>query len=1061
MISEKSKCKKLTCTPFIMLVLLIVWMLTPLHLYAEPPKNEGIQQGGEITITGKITDDSGEELPGATVMVKGTSIGNITDNDGSYTIKVPNRESILVFSYMGLKTQEIRIGNNTTINVTLESDVALLDEVVVVGYGTVSKKNLTTAISKISTEDVPNAANSNMSQMLLGRAAGLQATIASAQPGGNVNISIRGATSDPLYVVDGVVLPPDAIESNRGGLVAPDAIKRSGLAGLNPEDIESIEVLKDASASIYGIGASNGVILITTKKGKEGSINITYQGSFSAVRNYDYPTWLNAQEYMNYVNIFTKERYLYDKKMTPYGDLPYDNGWLPSFSDQEIATAQTTNWKDEILKNGQITNHTLNITGGSSNLNYYVSGNYFDHEGSVINSGMQRFNLRSSVTANLLSFIKLTTQINLNYNNYNNSAVGGTSAGRGAEAAGSLTAALTYPPYLPIFDENGNYTSFRTIPNAVGMNEMEDKTNEYGTFLNFTGDFAIIKNMLTARLQYGNNMESSRRSMYIPSNIYFDQKYLSRGTLGENRRMYQTMLGMLMFNKSFFDIVDMDLTVAMEKRVTEFTSIATSYDGQHDAIRNDNLSSATGAITPYSGHTKDERRAQLFRASFDILDKYVIETTLRRDGSDKFFPDKKYSFFPSVSAAWKISNESFLKNIPWLNLLKVRASYGTTGSDNLRDRLYGTYGPSRWKVIFDGNSTIYTAITSDGLDYPDVTWEKTIMKNAGLDFYIFKNRIFGSIDFFRNEIVDRLGTANTNPLSQYATRPINGSKQRRQGWDATLNTNNINKKDFTWSSVMTVTKYNSQWIERMPNHIYNNYEKRGVVTTGSRYYYKTDGMINMNKSNMPESQKSLPAGAQMPGYPIIVDKNGDGKIDKEDIYMDDLIPDIYLGLGNTFTYKGFDLDIFMYSQLGVEKNNFALDWAVPTNFSNQESNANIYTDRIWNTQTNPNGELPGIAYSLASVTLPEGVGTDVRYQNSSFLRVRNITLGYNVRGNQLGSLSKVVSNARVYIDAQNPIVFTNFEGFDPEVTTGGDYKGGKAEYPQTRTFSVGLKLTLK
>ena len=1060
MISEKSNCRKLTGTP-LLYVLLIAWMLIPLHLNAEPPKTEEIQQSGEITITGKIIDDIGDELPGATVTVKGTSIGNITDLEGAYVIKAPSRESILVFSYMGMKTQEIQVGNNTIINVTLESDVSLLDEIIVVGYGTVSKKNLTTAISKISVDDVSNAANSNMSQMLLGRAAGLQATVASAQPGGNVNISIRGATGAPLYVVDGVVIPAEALQSSNGGLVTPNSVNRSGLAGLNPEDIESVEVLKDASASIYGIGASNGVILITTKKGKEGAMNINYQGSVSSVRNYDYPTSLNAQQYMNYVNIFTKERYLYDLNMVPYGDTPYDNGWIPSFSEQEIANARTTNWRDEIMQNGQITNHTLNISGGSNNLNYYVSGNYFDQEGSVKNSAMQRFSLRSAVSVNLLSFIKLSTNINLNYNKYNNSSVGGTTNGRGEEASGSLTAALMYPPHLPIYDGNGNYTAFLTVPNPVGMNEIEDKTNSYGTFLNFTGDFTIIKNMLTARLLYGNNMESARRSMYIPSNIYFDQKYMSRGNLGESRGINQTMQGLLMFNKSFFDIIDADVAIAMEKTINESNSMTTSYDGQHDAIRNDNISAATGVVTAYSGRAKDEKRAQLVRASFDILDKYVVSTTLRRDGTDKFFPDKKYSFFPSVSAAWKISNESFLKNIKWLNLLKVRGSYGTTGSDNLRARLYGTFGPDPHIVIFDGNSSKYTAIVSNGLDYPDVTWEKTIMKNVGLDFYLFRDRVSGSFDLFRNDIVDRLGSANTDPLSTYATRPINGSQHRRQGWDATINTKNIVQKDFTWSSVMTFTKYNSQWIKQMPNYIYNNYEKRGVVTTSSRYYYKTAGMINTDKSNMPESQKSLPAGAQKPGYPIIVDKNGDGEINKDDIYMDDLVPDIYMGFGNTFTYKGFDLDVFMYTQLGVEKNNYALDWAIPTNFSNQSSNANTYTDRIWNSQTNPNGSLPGMAYSLASVTLPEGVGTDIRYQDASFLRVRNITLGYNIKSNQLGLAGKVISNARVYIDAQNPLTFTKFEGFDPEVNTGGDYKGGKAEYPQTRTFSIGLKLTLK
>jgi hypothetical protein len=349
-------------------------------------------------------------------------------------------------------------------------------------------------------------------------------------------------------------------------------------------------------------------------------------------------------------------------------------------------------------------------------------------------------------------------------------------------------------------------------------------------------------------------------------------------------------------------------------------------------------------------------------------------------------------------------------------------------------------------------------IFSSVLDYPDVSWQKTVMKNIGIDFYILNDRVSGSFDLFRNEITDMLGTTNTAGLSMYAQYPINGAHQRREGWDASLNTRNILQRNFSWSSILTFTKYKSLWMERMPNYDYNEYEVQGVVSTNARYFYKTEGLINADKSNMPAHQ---PAAGQKPGYAIIVDKNGDGEITVDDIYMGDTTPKIYIGFGNTFQYKGFDLDVFMYSQLGVEKYNYALDWAIPTQLSNENSNSNIFIERVWNSQTNPDGTLPGIAQHLASVTLPGGAGTDIRYQNASFLRFRNITLGYNINGSRLGVVGSVIDNARIYFDMQNPITITKFEGFDPEVNTGGSYKEGKAEYPQTRSFSIGVKLSFK
>jgi len=1033
----------------------LVLMLTAM-LYAWLPATAFAQNAGQaIAIHGTVVDSQGEPVIGAGVIEKANSAnGVISLTDGTFVITV-KPGAVLQFSSIGYADAEVPAAQGMI--VTLEDNVSVLEESVVVGYGTVSVKNLTTSIAKVKPDNISKASNSNMAQLMMGRAAGLQATVASAQPGGQVNMSIRGAGT-PIYIVDGVIVPDNSLEGGAGGIttVVPAGVNRSGLAGLNPEDIESVEVLKDAAASIYGIGAANGVIMITTKKGKQGAPTINYDGSQSIVTNYKYLDILDAQQYMGLVNTFSKEQYLYNNSMAPYGPNAYDDGWTPNYTDNQIAAAQTTDWKNLVLRNGSIANHNITVSGGNKGLTYYLSGNYFNQKGSVSNSGMERFAFRSNVSYQLFPFLKLTSVVNVNRNTYNNSTVGGTGYGRGEEAMGALSAALSYPPMIPVKDEDGEYSKFLQVPNAVGMEDIDDQTKTNGTYINFSADIDIIKDMLKAKLLYGDNLESSRRSTYIPSYVFFDNKQFSRGNLGIDNRNNQTMEATLSFTKQFGKILNVDAVVGMGRYLNDYDGINVAYDHQHDAIRNDDISAATGTTSPGSYRSANEKRSQFFRANLDFLDRYVVAFTVRRDGTDKFFPTKKYSWFPSVSAAWKVSNESFMKNVDWLNLLKIRGSYGVTGSDNLGSSLYGYYEAFDVYAFFNNNSVSYVPFVSKGVDYPDVTWEKTTMLNFGVDFSVLNDRIWGSFDIFRNDITNLLGYDTTAGLSTYGNYPVNGAHRRRYGWDATLNTENVKTRNFNWSSVLTLSKYNSVWIERFPNYDYKDYQIRDHEPANARYYYETNGIINADLSNMPASQ---PEAGQKPGFPIIVDQNNDGQITTADVKMTNEVPKLYFGFGNTFTLGNFDLDIFLYSQLGVNKYNYALDWAVADNLANARYNSNTFAYDMWNSQTNPNGTLPGLAYERSDLKLPGDVGTDLKYQNSSFVRVRNITLGYNLSGKSMGAVGKYLHNLRIYVDAQNPFTFTKFVGFDPEINTGGGYKGGKAEYPMTRTFTGGLKLT--
>ena len=1006
-------------------------------------------------VTGRVVDAQGEPVIGASVVVKGQSKGVVTDVDGNFTIDA-NKGETLQFSYIGFRTEQKAVSKNT-MDVVMTEDANVLNEVIATGYGAVSRKNLTTAIDKVKGDDVIKTGTTNMSQMLMGRAAGLQATVSSAQPGGGVSLTIRGG-GEPLYVVDGVVMPSDALEGSSGGTttVLPSSINRSGLAGLNPEDIESIEVLKDASAAIYGINAANGVILITTKSGKKGKMKVSYEGSLSTVSNYKYIESLGAQDFMNYVNVFKKEQYLYNNKMAPYGPNAYDGGNDDAYTAQQMANSPNTDWAGNILKNGSISSHNVTIQGGADRLTYYLSGNYYKQEGTVANSAYERFVLRANVSAEIFKWLKVTTTLNYNKNNNWNGLVGGTSSGRGAQASGALTAALSYPTNLPMKNEDGSYYAFSTIPNPVGMLDITNNSYSNGFNANFAFDFTIIPEMLTARALYGYNKEHAKRDVYIPSNVYFDQMYKSRGSLQRIERENSTLEATLSFDHSFLDhALSLNAVVGMGRYFSNGSSLGVAYNEINDIIGNDNISAASGDIKPSSNAWGNEKRSQFGRFSLDILDKYVIAGTLRRDGTDKFFKDKKYCWFPSASVAWKIYNEKFMENVKWVNMLKLRASYGETGNDNLGSTLYGAYSASGNQVAFDNNATKYVAYYLSSKDYPDVTWEKTVMKNIGIDFSILKDRLFGSFDYFWNDVTDMLGYAATEGLSMFASRPINGGHIRRYGWDATLNSVNIVTPDFRWTTMLTLSHYNSIWKEHFPNTYFEEYRQQENEPVNALYFYRTDGIINSDKSNMPAHQ---PKDFQYPGCPIIKDLNGDGEITTADVDMVNVVPALYWGLGNTFYYKNWDLNIFIYSQLGLKKYNYSFDWSDGRELANQTTNQSTIIADVYNSQTNPNGALPGIAFRLSNVSLPGGAGTDVYYQNADFLRVRNITLGYTFDARSLGKLSKYIQSIRLYGDAQNLFTITSFKNFDPEVQTGGGYKGGKAEYPMTRTFSLGLKV---
>ncbi|HEV7330487.1 MAG TPA: SusC/RagA family TonB-linked outer membrane protein [Flavisolibacter sp.] len=1000
-------------------------------------------------ITGKVTDVDNQPVQGATVTVKNRPASTTKTNEsGEFSISAATDE-VLFISSVGYTNKEVKVGADASMSVIMNTNPTSMDEVVVIGYGSTSRRNLTTSVAKIDPKGVPQAANNSVAQLVFGRAPGTVAIQNSAEPGGNINISIRGR-GNPLVVVDGVLLPYSGIEPGSGNRTMNGNVNRGGFAGINPSDIESIEFLKDASASIYGVNAANGVMIITTKKGRGGRTNVSYDGSRSVVSNMGYFKPLNATEYMQYFNQLTLDKYLYDNQMMPFGTKPadltpyYNNP--ATFTEDQIRNAGTgTDWLNYVLRSGSIDNHNISISGATDKVNYYFSGGYFNQRGTVVNSGMKRYTGRMNLSFHLTSFLSVGTNVNYGRNEFLNSQAGAQSAGVGPEGFGAVQAALAYPAHIPVYEAGtGKYSQFNLIGNPLSLLNIQDRTYNTSLFANFSVDIKLIPRVLTARLLYGNNTENAERNFFIPSTVFFDQLNRSRGALSTSRRQNQTMEATLSYKQRFFDAVNLDAVAGIGQYPnTSFGFTATGAD-MMDAIGTDALgSSSLASQTVTSSRNETKLRSYFARTSLNYQNRYLLSLSLRYDGYSQFFPQNKYATFPSASLGWNLSNESFLQNARFINLLKLRASIGVTGSAG--SQAYGTFSPDGNTVTFNNGAISYVPYLLTQLDNPNLQWPKTLNKNLGLDFSFFGERISGSFDVFRDDLTRLITNVPTAMLSQISSEPVNSGHQVRQGWELGINTLNVRKASFEWTSMVNLSRNRIRWEDRFINTFLRGWQNERDLLS-SYYVLKTAGILDGVKA-IPESQ---PAAARLPGSPIFVDRNGDNKIDTLDVFRVDPDPKLALGFGNTFRFKGFDLGIMFYGQLGGWATTPAAVWSSAIDFVTGGRNGVREINEVWTT-SNPTGILPGVAYNPSALAFP--VGTDIGLQSTDFIRCRNITLGYTFNS---GALRRYISNLRLYVDVQNAFLITNFKYVDPEVTVN-DVKGGAAPYPMARTYSFGVR----
>lgn len=1005
----------------------------------------------DVNVHGRVTDsDKGEALPGVSVVVKGTTRGTTTDANGNYQVAVPDGSTTLVFSFVGYAAQEVVVGNRTTLNIKMAVSDESLNEVVVVGYGTQKKSDLTGSVVSLNEKSFNKGAIVSADQLLVGRVPGVQVTQSNGEPGGGFSVRIRGSSSitagnDPLYVIDGFPIDnTPLLSSSSGGKVSPNFSPRNPLNSLNPADIESIEILKDASATaIYGSRGANGVILITTKKGsKSGGVEV------------DYNLYTSTQSVAKKLDVMNRDQYI-----KAINEISVAQGQKPIYTDQQIADIVAagidTDWQSEIFRPAPINNHALTVKGTQNNTQYYASLNYFDQKGIVINSGIKKYIFRLNLNQKIGT--KLKFGLNANGSLVQDQYV---SYGQGSVTnAGVINSAIDFEPTKTIFDVNGNYSESSILPNLDNSVAIANLINNGAVtnrlLVSTFAEYEIIKG-LSGKVYFGADRQNQRRDTYIPSTLRrtLGISNASIATLEKNSYIFE---GTLNYNKTIANAHTVSALVGYT-----FQQFATrSFDGQvsnfsSDLTTTNNLGLGDPATAIVGSNLSDNSLlSYLGRINYNYKDKLLFTTSYRIDGSSRFGENNKFGFFPSFALGYRLENEEFISNLSFFDQLKIRASWGQTGNQEIGN--FASLGTFSGGVAVIDNKLTATASPAR-LPNPNLKWETTIQTNFGLDFGFFRNRIRGSVDYFTKNTKDLLLDLPVPISTGFQTILSNVGSVRNKGVEFMLETENLTGK-FGWKSGFNLAKIKNEVVslggdikEIITGQVAFT-SQFALVRPGEPLYayygHRVTGIFQ-NEDQIAKTPK--PASGAKPGNPIFADLNNDGIIDNKDrTVLGSPYPKMTFGLSNNFRYGNFQLDIFAQGQYGssVLNNNLMLS-LYPAN-----TPINRLAEPILNrwTPTNPSNTWPS-SVNPSTYGVPEG--NSLIILDNSFLRLRSVQLSYTIPITKV----KWLRAASVNLNAQNLYTFTNYMGFDPEVSSLGrsgivvDYNA----YPMARTFSLGLNL---
>ena len=1000
-------------------------------------------QTGKVVVSGRVTEADGSALPGVSIVEKGTTNGTSTDGNGSYSLSVSS-DAVLVFSFIGFKNFETSVGNRTTIDVVLETDAKLLEDVVVVGYGTQKKSQITGAIASVDNKEFKDQPVTNLASSIQGRVSGLNVTTPSGTPGAGLLINIRGNNS-PLYVVDGIPMISQSNSSlstsfDTEGNVVGNGQNLSSISDINPNDIESIEILKDASAaSIYGARAANGVILITTKRGKSGKPSINFN-SYFGVQTVARPIeFMGSKEFVGLVNEARQNDLdKYNDDPSYFGD-DFDPSILTDPLDNFDLTGVSTNWLDEVTRVAPISNHEISLGGGTDKTKYFTSLSYFKQQGILIENFYDRINYRLNLDQKVNDKLSVGTSAFLAYSRNRRSFNDNT-------YTGIITNIIGASPLMPVYDENGNYTNYEEYQaNWLSDNPVKSAKEIYALT-------ATTRILGTAYAEYEFIPQLKFRSS-VSADLTFttDEQFKSPITAdaeavgGEAYQANYNNITWLNENILSYtkDMGQNSLTVmggfTLQKAVTDRSSI-TGQGFPSGGLRR--ISSAANIVRAQGQQTLWSLMSFLTRINYSIKDKYLLTATVRSDGSSRFSANNRFGYFPSASVAWRLSQESFLQGVEAISDLKLRVSYGLTGDQEIGDfQNISFYTPTRYY----GNAGVKLRNIAD----PSLTWQENKMLNIGLDYDLLAGRISGSLEFFQSSKSKLLSQDPIPGTTGFPTITRNSGEIQNTGFELSLNARVMDKNDFQWNVGFNITTIKNE-IKSLTND--------GILLSG----YSDLAPTHIMKVGQPVSSfwgvKYLGVDPET-GDPMYKDLDEDGDIDGDDaMIIGKAFPDFFGGLTNTFKYKKWDMSVFMRYSFGNDVYNLIRPVYESLGYGNDGGLSSVYANNAttvrdrWK-QPGDKAEYPRASFINANFY----EGSSQFVENGSFLRIQNVNLGYTI------TPPKFFSSIRAYVEVQNLYVFSKYKGFDPEVSStggGAEFTAGidYGAYPQARTFLVGINL---
>lgn len=1056
-------------------------------------KEPAVEEEEEIVIDveGRVTDaDTGEPLTGVTVFVVGTNTGTTTDADGRFSLTVPDDAETLAFSYVGYIRQEIPIGDRTEFNIQLASDVAMLDDVVVVGYGTQQRTEVTGSVVSIRAETIQNSPVSSFENALQGRLAGVNVAESSGEPGAAPQITIRGtgsisAGNEPLYVIDGVPVSQnfnqqDQIQSQRASFQAPPS---SPLAALNPSDIESIEVLKDASAAaIYGSRGSNGVILITTKGGRKNSPARVNVRAYTGVQSvFNTPELMNAEEIIDYTKDARNNTYLRQLDPTNPDSPNYnpmydpdtnagreDNGATGNhlIPEQYVNWDGTdTDWLDLVLDPAVLQNYDMSVSGGSENMTYFIGGGFMDQSGIIEGSGFNRYSLKANLTGDVSEKFRVGLQVNTTFSEHDRKAANAPYFGT---PPGIIYSAMTQSPVIDPYNEDGTYRQLEGSHNQLGAgmtttnhplaarDYIDETLKNNRVFGNLFGSYSILEN-LEFKSMVGYDIDSYQRSFYQGTQLYyrgadprpFAQSSSAQSTnwLWENTLNYNTVLA-----------EDHKLNAVVgytaQKQGDERNRVVAQNfpDDQVKTVNGGQITGGTQIIEEWS------LASALARVNYVFKDRYLVTGTVRSDRSSRFGVNNQTGIFPSFSLGWQLTNEPFMEEFDLFNQLKPRVSYGVTGNFQIPN--YGSIG------LISGsnyvlNDQVEAGVIPVTLGNSELTWETTRQFNLGLDYALLEDRIYGSFDYYVSKTTDLLLDVNIPAVTGFTTALTNIGEVENKGFEIQFTSRNVVGR-FNWSTDFNFAANQNKVLKLgpegdpilVPGAAGVRHITRVGDEIGSYYGHEVIGIFQTQQEidNAPVDMMGDPT----PGDFIFRDVNGDGVIDNNDrTILGSYHPDFAWGITNRFNWRNIDFSFFIQGVEGREILNLTA-----RHLRNGEANFGSYailTER-WRSPENPGNGIDPKAERASGGN--NNRPSSYQVEDGSYIKLKNIMVGYSLPPE---IANKFARSVRIYGSVTNVAIWTDYLGFNPEVnlqpgqglTPGEDY----GAYPLSRAFQVGIDIS--